>query len=81
MGGGDDGGMAMREVIVVEGVGWERVLRIVDDAQIEHWKMLTLNLGAISKQDLCKWVITSMVNTSPLIEYSILSIRYVLHQS
>ena len=41
----------MREVIVIEGGGWERVLRVVDDAQIEHWQMLTLNLGAISKQD------------------------------
>ena len=48
---GDDGGMVMRELIVVEGGGLERVLRVVDDAQIEHWQMLTLNLHAIRKQD------------------------------
>ena len=48
---GDDGGMVMRQVIVVSSGGWERVLRVIDDAQIEHWQMLTLNLGSISKQD------------------------------
>ena len=29
------------EVIVIEGGGWERVLRVVDDAQIEHWQIHT----------------------------------------
>ena len=47
---GDDGAMVMGEVIVVEGGGWERVLRVIDDAHIEHWLMLTPNLGAEGTQ-------------------------------